>query len=378
MEVFRHIQYATAGRFEEPVLVGFSEGRNEDHKPTACPQNPFRLGFLMGKQEVCEFSEDCQFLNIWTPSREGNYPVLIWIHGGAYIGGSGEESAYDAGSLSDEGDIVVVTISYRLGVFGYLYNHEGPTQNLGLKDQMMALRWVHENISHFGGDPQRVTLAGQSAGGHSVAALIATCKEPYFHKAIIQSAPLCIQFTKKYLKRQYKSFIKQLKKPYSDASVADMLHVQEELIVNSGKSMCFAPFVPGLLKEIAVPSLEKVLITWQKDDSSPFVAMRLNHEEKFGNIIDRLATLISTWIVFKMHGRRYAAFLKQKGIKVWTNELDWRPKASPFGACHCLELSLLFGTWERWKDIAMLGKTEEDEWKMRRNHLRSQWIEFIR
>lgn len=243
---------------------------------------------------------------------------------------------------------------------------------------MTALCWVHENISHFGGDPQRVTLAGQSAGGHSVAAFIATCKEPYFHKANIQSAPLGIQFTKKYQERLFKSFIEGLKMHYSDASVEEMLHVQDELIVSGGKAMCFAPFVPELLGKIAVPSLEKVLITWQKDDSLPFVAMRLNHEEKFGNIIDRLATRISKWIVFKMLGRRYAAFLKQKGIKVWTNELDWRPKGGPFGACHCLELSLLFGTWERWKDTAMLGNTEEDEWKMRCNDLRSQWLEFIR
>lgn len=378
MEVFHHIQYAVAARFEEPLLAGFSDGRHEDYKPAACPQRLFRLGFLMGEQEACEFSEDCHYLNIWTPSREGHYPVLVWIHGGAYIGGSGEESAYDVSSLADEGNIVVVTISYRLGVFGYLYNHDGKPQNLGLKDQMMALRWVHENISHFGGDPQRVTLAGQSAGGHSVAALIATCQEPYFHKAIIQSAPLGIQFSRKYLKRQYKSFIKQLKKPYSDASVADMLQVQEELIVSGGKAMCFAPFVPGLSQEIAVPSLEKVLITWQKDDSSPFVAMRLSREKKFGNILDRFATRISTWLVFKMLSLRYAAFLKQKGIQVCTHELDWRPKGSPFGACHCLELSLLFGTWERWKGTAMLGNIEEDEWKMRCSHLRSKWLEFIR
>jgi len=94
MEVFRHIRYATAKRFEEPALAGFSDGTTEVRKPVACPQKPFRLGFLMGERELCELNEDCHFLSVWTPSREGKYPVLVWLHGGAYLAGSSEEAAY--------------------------------------------------------------------------------------------------------------------------------------------------------------------------------------------------------------------------------------------------------------------------------------------
>ena len=159
---------------------------------------------------------------------------------------------------------------------------------------MTALKWIHENISRFGGYPSQVTLAGQSAGGHSVASLISCCKEPYFRKAIIQSAPLGFQFGEQYLKKQYRDFLDLLGKTVSEATTTDMLIAQKRLMKASGKSMCFSPHVLDLGKEIACPSLERVLITWQKDDTSPFVAMRLKHENCFGGAIDRLATRLST------------------------------------------------------------------------------------
>lgn len=378
MQIYHHIRYAKAVRFGEPVLVTFDESMLDDSTVVLCPQNKFRLGFIMRDGEQTIQDEDCHFLSIYTPSRYGNRPVLVWIHGGAYIAGSGGESAYDGAALAEEGDIVVVSVTYRLGVFGYLYNPDGTPQNLGLKDQMTALKWVHENISRFGGDPDQVTLAGQSAGGHSVASLISYCKEPYFRKAIIQSAPLCFQFGEKFLKKQYHDFLDLLGKPVAEATTTEMLIIQKRLKEASGKSMCFSPYVPALGNEIACPSVEKVLITWQKDDASPFVAMRLKHESCFGGAIDRLATRLSTWFVFKAMSRRYALFLKRNDIEVHMRELDWRPKGSRFGACHCLELSLLFGSWERWKGAGMLGQTDEAEWKKHSQELRKQWLQFIK
>ena len=378
MQTFHHIRYAKAARFGEPVLVPFDESMLDDSTVVSCPQNKFRLGFIMGNGERTVQDEDCHFLSISTPSWEGNRPVLVWIHGGAYIAGCGGESAYDGTALAEEGDIVVVSVTYRLGVFGYLYNPDGEPRNLGFKDQMAALKWVHENISRFGGDPSQVTLAGQSAGGHSVASLISCCKEPYFRKAIIQSAPLGFQFGEQYLKKQYRDFLDLLEKTVSEATTTDMLIAQKRLMEASGKSMCFSPYVPALGKGIACPSLERVLITWQKDDTSPFVAMRLKHEKTFGGFLDRLMTKISTWFVFKTMNRRYASFLKRNGIEVLMHELSWRPDGNRFGACHCLELSLLFGSLERWKGTGMLGQTDEAEWKKHSQELRKQWLQFIK
>ena len=254
MLTYHHIRYAKAGRFEEPELMPFDESLLDDPIVVSCPQNKFRLDFIMGDGKQTIQDEDCYFLSIYTPSREGNRPVLVWIHGGAYIAASGGESAYDGTALAEEGDIVVVSVTYRLGVFGYLYNPDGVPQNLGLKDQMTALRWVHDNISRFGGDPGQVTLAGQSAGGHSVGSLISYCKEPCFRKAIIQSAPLGFQFGEKFLKKQYHDFLLLLGKPVAEATTAEMLVTQKRLMKASGKSMCFSPYVPALGKEIACPS----------------------------------------------------------------------------------------------------------------------------
>ncbi|WP_293241151.1 carboxylesterase family protein [Mycolicibacterium sp.] len=138
-------------------------------------------------------SEDCLTLNVWTPPpSEHKRAVMVWIHGGAFINGS--SGIYDSRSLTTRGDIVVVTINYRLGALGFLAHPAlgapGAVGNYGLSDQQAALRWVHDNIAHFGGDPDAVTIAGESAGGMSVCDhLVAPGSEGLFRAALIQSGP---------------------------------------------------------------------------------------------------------------------------------------------------------------------------------------------
>lgn len=138
--------------------------------------------------------EDCLTLNVWTPPHAAHAPVLVWIHGGAFLGGAGSEPTYDGARLAARG-IVVVTINYRLGVLGWLahpeLSAESPAHisgNYGLMDQIAALAWVRRNIAAFGGDPGRVTIAGQSAGGLSVLYLMAApAARGLFQRAIVQS-----------------------------------------------------------------------------------------------------------------------------------------------------------------------------------------------
>lgn len=377
MEIFRHIQYASAGRFCKPEIKDYSEGTTNHYVPTACHQPALRLVFLMGETESMAMSEDCHFLNIWTPSRDGNFPVLVWIHGGAYIAGSGEESTYDGAALCKQGNIVVVTISYRLGIFGYLHNHKNGIENLGLKDQIAALKWVKSHIRRFGGDPENITLAGQSAGGHSVAAIISSCTEPLFNKAIIQSAPFSMRTSSSEAEAIYKKACKYSQRPIEQINAEELLQVQKKIMKESKSIMPFSPLEPDFSGNVTVPSLEKVLITWQKDDAAPFVAMKLNHQYKFGSIIDRIATHIASKKVFENPAKKYALALQKHGVSAETLRLEWIPKGSSFGACHCLELSLLFGTWERWQGSKMLGYISKEEWEKRSIELRSSWISFI-
>ncbi|KAI0537737.1 Alpha/Beta hydrolase protein [Xylaria digitata] len=170
---FLGIRYATEPkRFEYPQLYS---GNNSD-----VPATQYGSACIQGSVG----SEDCHFLNIWTPFLPGPgaierslKPVMFWIHGGAFTGGTANDNDFDGGNLASRSDVVVVAINYRLGTFGFLALEDGVTNgNFGLADQITALDWVRKNIQKFGGDPKRITIFGQSAGAASVRAMIASPK----------------------------------------------------------------------------------------------------------------------------------------------------------------------------------------------------------
>lgn len=139
-------------------------------------------------------SEDCLYLNVWAPRNAKNLPVIVWIHGGGMYGGTAAQPVQNGANLAKRGAIVV-TLNYRLGVFGFFahpeLSREAPDHvsgNQGILDQIAALRWVKDNIATFGGDPRRVTIMGNSAGGESVGALVASpLAKGLFHRAIAES-----------------------------------------------------------------------------------------------------------------------------------------------------------------------------------------------
>ena len=135
-----------------------------------------------------ESTEDCLYLNVYTPEDAEDRPVMVWIHGGSFETGSGGGSYTPSGLL--EHDVVVVTVNYRMGVLGFLSHPDldGPSGSYGIMDQQLALQWVQDNIANFGGDPGNVTLFGESAGGASVLTHVASpAADGLFHKAIVQS-----------------------------------------------------------------------------------------------------------------------------------------------------------------------------------------------
>ena len=156
---------------------------------------------MLGKSETTiEGVEDCLYLNVWQPKEasEKAMPVMVFLHGGGFMHGSGHMDPHDGLRLSAMGDVIVVTINYRLGPFGFmahpaLRDDQGRTGNYGLYDQAAALQWVHDNIANFGGDPDNVTLFGESAGGMSVGMhLISPISKGLFHRAIIESGPILL------------------------------------------------------------------------------------------------------------------------------------------------------------------------------------------
>ena len=158
---------------------------------------------LLGDGER-ETSEDCLFLNVTTPAcDDGARPVMVWIHGGGFVNGSGSVPWYDGTRLVTRGDVVVVSINYRLGALGFLWLGDldpgrASSGVNGLLDQVAALRWVHDNIAAFGGDPGNVTVFGESAGAMSVATLLALpAARGLFHKAVAQSGAASNTFSPK-------------------------------------------------------------------------------------------------------------------------------------------------------------------------------------
>lgn len=152
---------------------------------------------VLGGHGVPPFDEDCLTLNVWTPGTDdARRPVLVWIHGGAFISGSGAMPNYSGETFARNGDLVVVNLNYRLGPLGLLScaSDDGAEHhNVWLTDQLAALRWVQDNIAAFGGDPGHVTVAGQSAGALSTAALAAHAGDGrLFRRAILQSVPLAM------------------------------------------------------------------------------------------------------------------------------------------------------------------------------------------
>lgn len=185
---------AGAARFKPPESPAPWEGiRHAVHSGPIVNQNPTRFEPFIGPDPQPQ-SEDSLSVNVWTPALDGaKRPVYVWFHGGAYVSGSGSFPLYDGSYFARNGDIVCVGVNYRLGERGYLHLahlDEGyaSSGNNALLDQVAALEWVRDNIAAFGGDPDRVTVGGQSAGGAAVAGLMMMPQaRGLFHQAIIQS-----------------------------------------------------------------------------------------------------------------------------------------------------------------------------------------------
>lgn len=224
--IYKGIPYAKAARFMAPEAPEAWQGVRScrNYGPT-CPQG-VRQGW-QNDEIAFAFNwddgypgEDCLRANVWTPARGadgGRRPVMVWLHGGGFAAGSGQElPGYDGASLARKGDVVVVTLNHRLNVLGFLdLSDFGPeyavSGNAGLLDLVAALQWVRDNAEAFGGDPANVTIFGQSGGGGKVSTLCATpAAKGLFHKAVVQSGSTLSTMTSEMSRRIGRETVRQL------------------------------------------------------------------------------------------------------------------------------------------------------------------------
>ncbi|MCH2559014.1 MAG: carboxylesterase family protein [Alcanivorax sp.] len=212
-------------RFKAPRALPDDNGEhNADRYPTPSLQmrNP-----AMG---IDESGEDCLYLNLWVPEGEGPFPVMLWYHGGGYIAGSASQLLYNGARLAADQRVIVVNAAYRLGAHGFAdFTAVAPEleadTNLGLRDQVAALEWVHRHIEAFGGRPDQVTIFGESAGGFSVASLMATPRaRPLFQRAIVQSGGGDFALAPEEVAKVTRAFVEGLP---GDGSAADKLRAAD-------------------------------------------------------------------------------------------------------------------------------------------------------
>ncbi|GAA1973573.1 carboxylesterase family protein [Isoptericola halotolerans] len=402
----RNIRYARADRFAPPEAVDPDPGESAALQRTlfACPQPPSAADEVYGPQLTgATFTEDCLRLSITRPADlTGPAPVLVWVHGGAYVSGAGDLPGYDPTALCREHGMVVVNVTYRLGALGFFGSPEAPdgggrpggrTANLGLLDIVEALRWVHRHVAAFGGDPERVTVLGQSAGADLIAHVLgADGTEGLVQRAILQSAPFGIRGGRTEIHERMAGTVGDLD---PTGAVEDVLDAQRRAAaavagMNDRSGM---PFAPEYGRAPLPPEDElratwrrrapgtELLVTWMAQDGSAFVQLdpkgrALRAKPLVGPALFRLVSRRVTDALFRRGAKTFATDMADAGAAVVSAEITARPVGNPLGATHAVELGLLFPHTERWAEAPVVGPDGAAHLVEAGRELRAAWAEF--
>ena len=362
-------------------------------------QSSIGLGFMgAGRQPQ---SEDCLYLNVWTPGLDGaKRPVMVWIHGGAFVLGAGSEPLYDGRRLSERGDVVVVTINYRLGALGYLAHESlvdartGACGNWGLLDQIAAIEWVRDNVESFGGDPANVTIFGESAGSMSVTTVMGTPRAAgLFRRAIAQSGAPEVATAEAAAATAEKVLAMA---GIGAAGLRDLpaeafVEIQQKLMMSgsaggglSGEAMAFRPVIDGAvlprspfdaiaageardvslligsnrdemklfaMMDSGTEVTEEVLLTRlgsSLDDASARHAVEVYRKarESRGEAIDpkELWQAMETDRFFRAPAMRFAGLQARHQAEIYAYLFCWPSPMEALGSPHAVELPFVFGT----------------------------------
>lgn len=367
----RGVRYATAARFQAPQPVAWSNVADCTGPATICPQLPSRLEAVNGKITAGRvMDEDCLHVSVHAPVGAEALPVVVFLHGGGYTSGAGDLDCYSGAGLAAAG-LVAVIVTYRLGILGYQPIEGVAPENLGLLDQMQALQWVKENIGSFGGDPDRVTAVGASAGADSIYCMLGIPEaDGLFQRAILQSSPLGVRQMDRMamVNALGKMARDNLPEDYATTKVDDILEIQKLLAMESrGFSAAGMPFAPTLgyapLPDTKTEfdanlqrSLQRVplFIGYCLDEGIAFEGIfnGMKPEVKPAHLSTAAEFVSRAW--FQDDSDRLWEQARDAGAKPWFYKLTIAPDESPFGASHTMEMPFLTGTWEAWRDAPMM------------------------
>lgn len=415
---FQGIPYAAPPvgrlRFAPPEpSVPWTGTRDATTPGPAAPQPVSRLEHVMGPMRLPQ-SEDCLSVNVWTPDTRGRRPVLVWLHGGGFSSGSGGAAWYSGAALAAAGDLVVVTPNYRLGALGFLCLEELADDlgrgNFGLLDTVAALEWVRENIAGFGGDPGRVTLAGQSAGALSTLALLSSPRAAgLFGQVALQSTPAAArparpgeaaETAERYLRALNLSPAQAHR--LREEPLDRLLGAQTSVARDLARPLALTPPFqlvadPGLVAADLVGAAENVpdaprlvgttrdeVMAWPvRDDVDDVAALEI--AAGFGDGPARDAYVQARQASPAVSPARTLAgvagdhyfhrALPRLGSGHYVYRFDWHPDGSELGACHCIDLPFVLGSPSAWCDAPMLGGALPPELSVA---MRAAWGAFVR
>jgi para-nitrobenzyl esterase len=383
---FSGLRYARAPtgalRFAPPLPLAVEGVVDATRHGPLAPQGRSLLADVLGDTDAPQ-SEDCLHLTVWTSAGDeaepARRPVIVWLHGGALQTGGNALGWYDGADLSRRGDVVVVSVNYRLGVLGWLCP-TGGTANLGLLDQAAALAWVRHHIAELGGDADRITVMGQSAGGLCAAALLAQDTAP--RRLILQSAPLGRRPRNleaahaigdaligaagaNGLDAARRLPLAQLMQAQQAPGVRDALAAIDD---GQGLAALVAggAMLPSGLQLESLAGRADVLIGTTRHEMAAFTSHRAAPEtQRMGDAL------------FAAPARRWAQAATAAGRQAWQYRFDFAP-TDRFGACHCIELPFVFGTWPAFAGAPMLRGVDPQAARRLTHEVQQAWLAFAR
>ena len=438
LSVFKGIPFAqppVGGRRWLPPEKPASWNSTRDARNFApiAPQNPVVLQALQAMRIEEPQSEDCLYLNIWTPKTgPGNRPVMVWLHGGAFAIGSGSQALYDGSTLARRGDVVVITVNYRLGPLGFLRlndvtNGKIPSSgNEGLLDQIASLGWIRENVAEFGGDAGNITIFGESAGGMSVGCLMGMpSARGLFQRAIPQSGACHVGAPKELANKMAEGLLARLNVPASNINAlraftpAELLKASlgeldleqgpayqpvedgkdlPNLPINSvaqGSATGVALLVGSTLEEWKLfAAMDPSVARFDRPRLAARIGRRMPPELAEGLIAtyerarstrgdlttpSELFSAIETDRIFRIPAVRLAEVQSNRGTpSVYSYLFTHRSPAMGgiLGSCHALELGFVFGTNHLPGMESFAGNTPEVE--RLATQIQDTWLAFAR